>query len=110
MILSGEFKKEMRNSNKLEIFSVTIFFFNKKLYLIWELMANVFGFFFPAIILGPGCSSIGYGEAEELGPFLIRKGTPAIKFNNYTWNKGKTLPTPFLIIPAFPKYIRMQGC
>lgn len=40
---------------------------------------------------GPGCSSIGYGEAEELGPFLVKKGTPEIKFNNYTWNKEANL-------------------
>ncbi|OVA09287.1 Peptidase S10 [Macleaya cordata] len=38
---------------------------------------------------GPGCSSIGYGEAEELGPFLTQKGIPELKFNEYAWNKGK---------------------
>ncbi|XP_077247119.1 serine carboxypeptidase-like 34 [Tasmannia lanceolata] len=40
---------------------------------------------------GPGCSSIGYGEAEELGPFLIQKGVPELKFNNYSWNKEANL-------------------
>ncbi|XP_072987359.1 serine carboxypeptidase-like 34 [Typha latifolia] len=40
---------------------------------------------------GPGCSSIGYGEAEELGPFLIQKGVPEIKLNKYSWNKEANL-------------------
>ncbi|XP_058076011.1 serine carboxypeptidase-like 34 [Magnolia sinica] len=40
---------------------------------------------------GPGCSSIGYGEAQELGPFLVQKGSPELKFNNYTWNKEANL-------------------
>lgn len=38
---------------------------------------------------GPGCSSIGYGAAEELGPFFPQKGSkPKLKFNPYTWNNG----------------------
>ncbi|KAJ8433446.1 hypothetical protein Cgig2_017406 [Carnegiea gigantea] len=41
---------------------------------------------------GPGCSSIGYGEAEELGPFFPQKGDkPKLKLNKHSWNKG-----PFL--------------
>ncbi|XP_059278274.1 serine carboxypeptidase-like 34 [Lycium ferocissimum] len=40
---------------------------------------------------GPGCSSIGYGEAEELGPFLTQKNKPELKFNNFTWNKAANL-------------------
>jgi hypothetical protein len=39
-------------------------------------------------IAGPGCSSIGYGEAEELGPFLVQKGKPELRWNNYSWNTG----------------------
>ncbi|KAH9608507.1 hypothetical protein KSS87_016490 [Heliosperma pusillum] len=39
---------------------------------------------------GPGCSSIGYGEAEELGPFFPQKGTkPKLKLNKYSWNRAK---------------------
>ncbi|KAG1362684.1 serine carboxypeptidase-like 34 [Cocos nucifera] len=38
---------------------------------------------------GPGCSSVGFGEAQELGPFLVRKDVPELKLNNYAWNKGK---------------------
>ncbi|XP_073001159.1 serine carboxypeptidase-like 34 isoform X1 [Typha latifolia] len=40
---------------------------------------------------GPGCSSIGFGEAEELGPFLIQKGVPELKFNNHSWNNEANL-------------------
>ncbi|KAI3941613.1 hypothetical protein MKX01_018203 [Papaver californicum] len=40
---------------------------------------------------GPGCSSIGYGEAEELGPFLTQKGKPELKLNDYSWNKEANL-------------------
>ncbi|GAB2275292.1 Serine carboxypeptidase-like 34 [Dionaea muscipula] len=41
---------------------------------------------------GPGCSSIGYGAAEELGPFFPQKGsTPKLKFNKYTWNRAANL-------------------
>ncbi|KAG9141881.1 hypothetical protein Leryth_009265 [Lithospermum erythrorhizon] len=40
---------------------------------------------------GPGCSSIGYGEAEELGPFLTQKGKPELKFNPNSWNKAANL-------------------
>ncbi|XP_020596235.1 serine carboxypeptidase-like 34 [Phalaenopsis equestris] len=42
---------------------------------------------------GPGCSSIGYGEAEELGPFLIRKGIPELKLNEFSWNICKIIQT-----------------
>ncbi|CAO2814051.1 unnamed protein product [Amaranthus hypochondriacus] len=41
---------------------------------------------------GPGCSSIGYGEAEELGPFFPQKGSkPKLKLNRYSWNRAANL-------------------
>ncbi|URE40159.1 Serine carboxypeptidase [Musa troglodytarum] len=40
---------------------------------------------------GPGCSSIGYGAAEELGPFLMQKGVPELRFNQHSWNKEANL-------------------
>ncbi|KAJ6839972.1 serine carboxypeptidase-like 34 [Iris pallida] len=40
---------------------------------------------------GPGCSSIGFGEAEELGPFLVQNGVPELKFNKHSWNKEANL-------------------
>ncbi|XP_021750570.1 serine carboxypeptidase-like 34 [Chenopodium quinoa] len=41
---------------------------------------------------GPGCSSVGYGEAEELGPFFPKKGSkPSLKHNKFSWNKAANL-------------------
>ncbi|KAI6669451.1 hypothetical protein NL676_004336 [Syzygium grande] len=42
---------------------------------------------------GPGCSSVGHGEAQELGPFLVKDGPGGLTltFNNYTWNKAANL-------------------
>ncbi|KAK3027797.1 hypothetical protein RJ639_041965 [Escallonia herrerae] len=37
---------------------------------------------------GPGCSSIGFGASEELGPFFPQKGEPNLKLNKHAWNKG----------------------
>ncbi|KAL2936451.1 Serine carboxypeptidase-like 29 [Bienertia sinuspersici] len=37
---------------------------------------------------GPGCSSIAYGEAEEIGPFHIQKDGKTLYLNPYSWNKG----------------------
>ncbi|KAE9602364.1 putative carboxypeptidase D [Lupinus albus] len=36
---------------------------------------------------GPGCSSIAYGEAEEIGPFHIRPDGKTLYLNPYSWNK-----------------------
>ncbi|CAN6345359.1 unnamed protein product [Urochloa humidicola] len=45
---------------------------------------------------GPGCSSIGYGAASELGPLRVVRQGAALKFNEYAWNKGLSL---FLCLP-----------
>ncbi|KAL4347855.1 hypothetical protein GQ457_17G004930 [Hibiscus cannabinus] len=36
---------------------------------------------------GPGCSSVAYGAAQELGPFLIRSNDTQLTFNKFSWNK-----------------------
>ncbi|GMI77598.1 serine carboxypeptidase-like 31 [Hibiscus trionum] len=36
---------------------------------------------------GPGCSSVGYGATQEIGPFLVDTDGHGIKFNNFSWNK-----------------------
>eukprot|EP00253_Pinus_taeda_P028220 PITA_28220 len=36
---------------------------------------------------GPGCSSVGYGEAEELGPFHINSDGKTLLLNPYSWNR-----------------------
>ncbi|TQD90408.1 hypothetical protein C1H46_024045 [Malus baccata] len=35
---------------------------------------------------GPGCSSVAYGAAQELGPFLVRSNGTLI-LNDFSWNK-----------------------
>ncbi|XP_050213164.1 serine carboxypeptidase II-2 [Mercurialis annua] len=36
---------------------------------------------------GPGCSSIAYGEAEEIGPFHIQQDGKTLYLNPYSWNQ-----------------------
>ena len=36
---------------------------------------------------GPGCSSIAYGAAEEIGPFHVNSGGKTLYLNPYAWNK-----------------------
>ncbi|KAJ1434773.1 Serine carboxypeptidase, serine active site [Sesbania bispinosa] len=36
---------------------------------------------------GPGCSSVGYGATQEIGPFLVDTDGKGLKFNNFSWNK-----------------------
>ncbi|KAH6819242.1 serine carboxypeptidase-like 29 [Perilla frutescens var. frutescens] len=36
---------------------------------------------------GPGCSSIAFGLAEEIGPFHIEKDGKTLYLNPYSWNK-----------------------
>ncbi|KAL0813030.1 hypothetical protein Bca101_069473 [Brassica carinata] len=36
---------------------------------------------------GPGCSSVGYGATQEIGPFLVDANENGLKFNPYAWNK-----------------------
>lgn len=36
---------------------------------------------------GPGCSSVAYGAAEEIGPFRINSDGRTLFLNPYSWNK-----------------------
>ncbi|KAI7740217.1 hypothetical protein M8C21_001293 [Ambrosia artemisiifolia] len=40
---------------------------------------------------GPGCSSIGLGMAEEMGPFHVNKDGKSVYFNPYSWNTEANL-------------------
>ncbi|CAH2073553.1 unnamed protein product [Thlaspi arvense] len=40
---------------------------------------------------GPGCSSIAYGAAQELGPFLARTKGHNLTFNQFSWNKAANM-------------------
>ncbi|KDP20920.1 hypothetical protein JCGZ_21391 [Jatropha curcas] len=35
---------------------------------------------------GPGCSSVGYGATQEIGPFLVDDDGRGLKYNPYSWN------------------------
>lgn len=43
------------------------------------------------VYIGPGCSSVGYGATQEIGPFLVDTKENGLTFNPYAWNKGKYL-------------------
>ncbi|XP_021596893.1 serine carboxypeptidase-like 31 [Manihot esculenta] len=36
---------------------------------------------------GPGCSSVGYGATQEIGPFLVDNDGRGIIYNPYSWNR-----------------------
>ncbi|RWR88025.1 serine carboxypeptidase-like protein 31 [Cinnamomum micranthum f. kanehirae] len=36
---------------------------------------------------GPGCSSVGYGATQEIGPFIVHSDGHGLRFNPYSWNK-----------------------
>ncbi|KAJ3669613.1 hypothetical protein LUZ60_011563 [Juncus effusus] len=40
---------------------------------------------------GPGCSSIGYGAAAELGPLRVKTNGTGLEFNKYAWNHEANL-------------------
>lgn len=60
-------------------------FLPKSLNLVLHPCTKMFFFFF---FEGPGCSSIGYGAAVELGPLRVSKNGAGLHFNKYAWNKG----------------------
>eukprot|EP00253_Pinus_taeda_P031234 PITA_31234 len=40
---------------------------------------------------GPGCSSVGYGATQEIGPFLVDPSGTTLSFNEYAWNNEANL-------------------
>ncbi|KAJ6377120.1 hypothetical protein OIU76_026149 [Salix suchowensis] len=35
---------------------------------------------------GPGCSSVGYGATQEIGPFIVDTNGHGLKYNPHSWN------------------------
>ncbi|KAJ9689082.1 hypothetical protein PVL29_014633 [Vitis rotundifolia] len=40
---------------------------------------------------GPGCSSIAYGQSEEIGPFHIKEDGKTLYLNPYSWNQAANI-------------------
>ncbi|XP_019162575.1 PREDICTED: serine carboxypeptidase-like 31 [Ipomoea nil] len=40
---------------------------------------------------GPGCSSVGYGATQEIGPFLVDSDGSGLTANPYSWNREANL-------------------
>ncbi|GJN05342.1 hypothetical protein PR202_ga22963 [Eleusine coracana subsp. coracana] len=40
---------------------------------------------------GPGCSSVGYGAASELGPLRVTRYGAGLEFNKFAWNREANL-------------------
>nr|GEW86104.1 serine carboxypeptidase-like 31 [Tanacetum cinerariifolium] len=36
---------------------------------------------------GPGCSSVGYGATQEIGPFIVGTDGNGLQLNPYSWNR-----------------------
>lgn len=49
------------------------------------------------LLPGPGCSSVGYGAAQELGPFIVQK-KDRLALNKFSLNKGKLIKFQFHIM------------
>ncbi|XP_042486185.1 serine carboxypeptidase-like 31 isoform X2 [Macadamia integrifolia] len=47
---------------------------------------------------GPGCSSVGYGATQEIGPFTVDTDGSGLKLNPYSWNREANML--FLESPA----------
>lgn len=46
---------------------------------------------------GPGCSSLGYGAMQEIGPFRVHSDGKTLYQNHFAWNHGTTHTTFSLI-------------
>jgi len=49
-------------------------------------------------LTGPGCSSLGYGAFEELGPFRINSDGKTLYRNKYAWNEGEAVMNCIIVL------------
>lgn len=49
-------------------------------------------------LAGPGCSSLGFGAMQELGPFGVKPDGKTLYSRTFSWNKGNQSYLPLLII------------
>lgn len=49
-------------------------------------------------IAGPGCSSVGYGATQEIGPFIVDSDGHGLRLNPFSWNKGPIIQHTKLIL------------
>lgn len=54
---------------------------------------------------GPGCSSLGYGAMQELGPFRVNSDGKTLHRNIFSWNKGIYTK---MKIPHFGSYYNIK--
>jgi len=57
---------------------------------------------------GPGCSSIGFGQSQELGPFLVKKDVPELELNPYAWNQGMSELTELTCVIVLSLIVTME--
>ena len=55
------------------------------------------------VFSGPGCSSIAYGAAQELGPFLVQLNGIKLSLNKFSWNKGNSIISFFFFYLIYLK-------
>ena len=57
-------------------------------------------------VSGPGCSSVGYGATQEIGPFIVDNDANGLKLNDYSWNKGISNKNIINLYPNLPNFFQ----
>jgi len=54
---------------------------------------------------GPGCSSIAFGQSEEIGPFHINADGKTLHPNPYSWNRGEEHSFPLSLETLLHRFL-----
>lgn len=57
---------------------------------------------------GPGCSSLGYGAMEELGPFRVKSDGKTLRENDHSWIDGMFIEIILLIMCVLEVMMMLQ--